>query len=56
MTKYIQLEIRDQVYTINFDAMMKGKELPAEVKEDIRHQVEDLGKNYILVINEREMN
>lgn len=54
--KYIQLEIRDQVYTINFDAMMKDKEIPAEHKEKIRHQVEDLHKSYIIIVGEREMN
>ena len=56
MTKYIQLEIRDQVFMVDFDKMMKDKEISAEHKEKIRHQVEDLGKNYLIVINEREMN
>lgn len=54
--KYIQLEIKDMVYTVDYDAMMLSAEFTAEQKEKIRHQVEDLGKNYLIIIDEREMN
>ena len=56
MTKYIQLEIRDQVFTVDFDAMMKDKEIPADHKEKIRHQVEDLGRNYLIILDPKEIN
>ena len=54
--KYIQLEIKDMVYTVDYDEMMLSAEIPADQKEKIRHQVEDLGKNYLIIIDEREMN
>ena len=56
MTKYIQLEVKDMVYTVNYDDMMLSADLTPEQKEKIRHQVEDLGKNYLIIIDEREMN
>lgn len=56
MGKFIQLEIKDQVYTINFDTMMKDDNVPAEHKEKIRHQVEDLGKRYLIILDPKEIN
>lgn len=54
--KYIQLEIKDIVYTVDYDKVMADDNVPAEHKEKIRHQVEDLGKRYLIIIDEREMN
>lgn len=41
---------------VDFDKMMKDKEISAEHKEKIRHQVEDLGKRYLIILDPKEIN